>query len=228
MAKYNFPRLKREADIEQVLSYLGEKTYRKGANIFIHCPIPTHHDEHPTNCFFKKGDANLYCNTCAQSINAIDLIMYKTGQSAKEAGLTLWEIEGCPDWFIRNPKKSSGRKKTKKSFFLTKEECKYLHIRLPNYIDAPVGIDLTNHQKDLPQGMRYGSQFVDSSNDGYIIEQERQVTYTDFMTEAQLKQLVMTKGLERLAALDQVSLSFPSNLLTERGIIEQAMKKAMS
>ena len=49
--KYNFSQLKREADIEQVLAYLGEHVFQKGANFFVYCPIPTHHDEHPTNCF---------------------------------------------------------------------------------------------------------------------------------------------------------------------------------
>ena len=62
MAKNNYARLKQEADIETVVNYLGIPVRRKGTSCFLLCPLPQHADRHATNCYFKPGWNNLYCN----------------------------------------------------------------------------------------------------------------------------------------------------------------------
>ena len=57
VTKNNYVRLKEEADIETVISYLQIPVTKKGCNYFIPCPNPDHADKHATNCYFKK----IYC-----------------------------------------------------------------------------------------------------------------------------------------------------------------------
>lgn len=109
--KNDYARLKEEADIETVVEYLGLETHRKGSAFFITCPLPGHRDEHPTNCYFKSGWNNVYCNVCGESINAIDLIMLTKDVSYGEAVDELWRLEGCPDWYYAEYSKSKKRRR---------------------------------------------------------------------------------------------------------------------
>ena len=104
----NFSRLKDEADIGEVVDYLGLHVTPKGSARFILCPNPAHDDTHPDNCYFKAGWNNVYCTVCHKAIQAIDLISYVAGASYGTAADTLWEIEGRPDWYYD---RSYGKKK---------------------------------------------------------------------------------------------------------------------
>ena len=95
----NFARLKDEADIGEVVDYLGLHVTPMGSARFILCPNPAHDDTHPDNCYFKAGWNNVYCTVCHKAIQAIDLISYVTGVSYGTAADTLCEIEGRPDWY---------------------------------------------------------------------------------------------------------------------------------
>lgn len=129
MESYDLRKLGENADINIVAEYLGMKTYKKGSNIFVHCPNPEHNDVHPTNCFFKPRDTRMYCAVCQKSFGAIDLVMLKTGKGIIDAAKEVWEIEGCPSWG-KTVYETSDKKKSKE-FFLTTEELRVLQIKLP-------------------------------------------------------------------------------------------------
>jgi hypothetical protein len=126
-------RLKEEANIEDVCNYMGVKIYPKNIYKFISCPLPEHNDKHPSNCYFKKGDNFLYCTVCCKKINAIDLIMNVSHCDFKSAMQTLYEIEGCPDWFHLKGGKSCIAKKP----LIKASEA------------ALIGLDMTNWDKYL-------------------------------------------------------------------------------
>ena len=99
MVNNKIERLKEELPIISVLNYLGYPYEKKGINYFCKCPIPTHEDVHPTNCHFKEGWKKMYCEVCAESISAIDLIMYSENKDFHDAVEELWVICGSPKWF---------------------------------------------------------------------------------------------------------------------------------
>lgn len=126
---FDLGNLNKNADISILAEYLGMKTYKKGSNVFVHCPNPEHNDVHPTNCFFKPGDTRMYCAVCQKSFGAIDLVMLRTGKGIADAAKEVWEVEGCPSWGKTVYEISD--KKESKEFFLTAEELRVLQIKLP-------------------------------------------------------------------------------------------------
>lgn len=184
--KNNYAQLKNEADIEQVVHYLGLPVFRKGAAFFIHCPIPGHNDEHPSNCYFKQGWSNVFCMACNQSINAIDLIMFVSGVSFGEAADILWELEGRPDWYhVKDWKKS------KAMFNITREEAELLGIHFPNRVLFPLYLsDEKPHDKN---------KVIDRRElDGYLVCKVEHFTYLTFTTENQFRAIVRNKAYETL------------------------------
>ncbi len=99
VTKNNITRLKDEADIAAVISFLQLEVKRKGNAYFILCPNPEHNDTHPTNCYYKDGWNHVYCCVCGTTINAVDLIMKINHATYGEACDLLWEISGRPDWY---------------------------------------------------------------------------------------------------------------------------------
>lgn len=189
----DFRKLKEEADIEEVVNYLGIETYPRGDAIFIHCPSPQHKDKHATNCYFKHGWNNVYCWSCCKQFQAIDLIMYESGCDYGTAAEILWNIEGRPDWY---KDKSWKDKSIHKKFSLTGKECRLIGIKLPNYVLMPKKYteipDFLNHEKI--KGFEYDKREID----GYLLSERCKTSWEDFMTEKEFKELVRRKCLEKL------------------------------
>ena len=212
----DFDRLKNEADIEEVVSDLGMDVHRNGSNYFVLCPLPSHDDKHPTNCYFKKGWNNLYCTTCGTSIKAIDLIMYETGCSYGEAADRLWELEGRPDWYRDKTWKSKNTQE-KKTFSLTGKEARILGIKLPKSILTPCECHSIKYypSSNMPKGKEYDPLEVDN----YLVSKRNKVIYKDFIDEETLKQLAFTKAKEKLFKYKAIQ-----DLFVIRGIIEPTTK----
>lgn len=187
----NFARLKDEADIGEVVDYLGLHVTPKGSARFILCPNPAHDDTHPDNCYFKAGWNNVYCTVCHKAIQAIDLISYVTGASYGTAADTLWEIEGRPDWYYD---RSYGKKK--QEFSLSGKDAEFLGIHIPRRIKVPVSIKDTKVK--LQSGMVYDNSYID----GYLIDKSEPVSWKDFMTEEEMKKLVLKKIEEKTKSLE--------------------------
>lgn len=206
----DFERLKNEADIEDVVNYLGMDVHHKGSAYFVLCPIPAHNDKHPTNCYFKKGWNSLYCTVCAKSIKAIDLIMYESHCSYGEAADTLWELEGKPDWYKDNLWKKRN-KNTPVEFRLTGEEAKIIGLKLPKNILTPFECsDIKRYPaSNMPKGFEYDQREIDD----FLISQRHRVTYKDFMNEKTFKRFVLLKISERLNEYASIQKMF-----NERGI----------
>ena len=123
-------RLKDEADIGEVCSYLDIKIHRKGGVNYISCPLPEHDDTHPTNCFFKDGDNYVYCMVCNKSINSIDLIMNYGHTDFKHAVETLKEIEGNPEWY---PSFQKGSTVKVERPVITSKEAKLINLNIDQW-----------------------------------------------------------------------------------------------
>ena len=188
MAKNNYARLKQEADIEAVVNYLGIAVRRKGNSCFVLCPLPNHTDRHATNCYFKSGWNNLYCTACGAAINAIDLIIYTLGVGYGQAADILWELEGRPDWYYTSY--SSKTKKKKELFQITKEEASVIGLHFPGYILTPL-----QFSEEKPA---HGHEVVLQSDvDGYMLCKVNRLTWQDFMTEEEYRDLVKQKAIEK-------------------------------
>lgn len=129
-------RLIDEVDIKTLLESLGIQIHSKSSGYnFIQCPIPTHHDNHPTNCFFKDGDSYVYCAVCNQGIGAIDLLHYTKGYDFKESISYLYELSGRPSWFtlfddIKKKGKSQKGEIKEKEFFVSYKENETLGLKI--------------------------------------------------------------------------------------------------
>ncbi len=197
MIKNDYARLKQEADIETVVRYLGMKVKRYGSAFFVLCPLPQHMDHHATNCYFKSGWNNLYCNTCGAAINAIDLIMLVNHVSYGEAADTLWELEGRPDWYYAGKNKENHKNTC---FQLSREDASFLGIHFPGCILTPFSFADTKPQyKERSVAFQY-------DKDGYMSCKMNHLTWQDFMSEAQYKEMVKNKAAELgITAQDAVS-----------------------
>lgn len=120
----DYKRLKEEANIDEVVNYLGLSKIA-GPITRILCPM---HNDHSPTMYYKKGWHQTYCPACAKGMSAPDLISAYTGKSFKEACEVLWEIEGRPDWY--KPVKEDENK----NFSTTPEEENLLGINNCNYI----------------------------------------------------------------------------------------------
>lgn len=200
----NFRRLKEEADIDAVVEYLGIQKFSKGANIFIHCPLPGHDDKRPTNCYYKPGWNNLYCQRCGKSIKAIDLIMYTAGLEYGAAADALWEIEGRPEWYYEK-KQKNGRE----IFSLSGKEANIIGIHLPHKIEKFVCL---YDEKPVNKNKNFSWAISDSE---WIENRWEQLTWQDFMTEHDFKQLVIKKCNERLHLFKSIEARFSRTLSDE-------------
>ena len=185
MAKNNYARFKQEADIETVVNYLGIKVTRKGSAYFVLCPLPEHEDRHATNCYFKSGWNNLYCTACGRSINAIDLIIYTLGVSYGQAADLLWELEGRPDWYY-----TYKTKKGKEVFQLTRKEASVIGIHSPGYVLTPIQLSVDKPEHDRNVILRY-------DENGYLLCKVTHLTWQDFMSEEEYRNLIKRKAIER-------------------------------
>lgn len=186
MSKNNIHRLKDEADIASVISYLGIPTHRKGNCTFILCPRPDHRDVHPNNCYYKDGWNNVLCRVCNTSINAIDLIMYTTGISYGQAADLLWEISGKPDWYY-------AKRSKKKEFTLTEEEKNLIGLHLPTRVLVPAS--LKDYKEPLNKDSRYDASYVD----GYLRFQSLYVNTGDFTDRGSFRMIVFNRTTETLS-----------------------------
>lgn len=196
----DFRRLKREADILEVLYALGyseggdgpKSIKRMGANYFIHCPVPTHNDAH-MSCRCKKGWPNLLCESCRESTYGIDLIMYETGASELEAADRLWEIEGRPDWY-----KSSG-KKGENRFTLSWREQNLIGFYLPTDMEIPEKIE-SSKPKELGKDEMvnpYYSYYDNTMEYHYVVSRRRTVTMNDFLQENSFIVMARNKAIKK-------------------------------
>lgn len=185
--KNNYARLKQEADIETVIQHLGLEIHRKGSAFFLACPLPEHSDEHPTNCYFKRGWNNVYCTVCQKSINAIDLIMLIQGVSYGEAADELWELEGRPDWYYAK----MSTKSRSLDFSITREEADLIGIHFPGRMIFPFGISDTKpeHSKN--------TSYLPDSTDNYLLCHVEHCTFRDFATVNQYRCIVRNKADEK-------------------------------
>ena len=186
MEQNNYTRLKQEADIERVVHYLGMQVTRRGSASFVLCPLPGHTDHHATNCYFKSGWNNLYCNTCGAAINAIDLIMYVNNVDYGKAADTLWELEGKPDWYYAYTGKQN---KSKPVFHLSREDASVLGIHFPGRLLIPIAFSDTKPKYGHDVTLQYDT-------DGYIACKTHHLTWQDFMSEEQYKTMIKNKARE--------------------------------
>lgn len=199
----DYRRLKEEADIQTVVDQLGMQVWQKGSAYFVLCPLPGHDDHHPTNCYFKRGWNNLYCNTCGKAINAIDLIMYVTGLVYGAAADLLWEIEGRPDWYYEDWKQK--KKPDKPEFRITREEAEMIGFHFPGHVLAPA--NETEWKEELPRGYEYRPQNADT----YLKCKVCNLQYTDFWSYQDYK--IMVRGKVTEALLNTLSIrSFLLNI----------------
>lgn len=214
----NFDRLKDEADIAEVVENLNMETHNKGNNYFVLCPIPSHNDTHPTNCYFKKGWNNLYCTACGTTIKAIDLIMYETGCTYGEAADRLWELEGRPDWY-RDKKWRSRQKKEKIEFSITPKEANLIGIKLPKKIMTPVECHSIKlyPSSNMPKGKVYDPVDVDN----FLVCEVNQVSYKDFIDEDAFKYIVFQKAKERLYLYQSIQNFFKDMGIEVKLFIEE-------
>ena len=179
-----YQRLKAEADIEQVVQFLGIPVTVRGSAKFILCPLPDHNDRHPTNCYFKSGWNNVYCMACGKSIQAIDLIIYAQGCSYGEAADLLWEIEGCPDWYYSD-------RKGKKTFHITVKEAQILGIHLPRMMKLLV---CSSPEKQL--------NYECSSYESDLWYKNTSIKWETFLSEDEMKAMVKRSAIRKIAELD--------------------------
>ena len=119
------------------------------------------------------------------------VIFAATGASYGTAADTLWEIEGRPDWYYD---RSYGKKK--QEFSLSGKDAEFLGIHIPRRIKVPVSIKDTKVK--LQSGMVYDNSYID----GYLINKSEPVSWKDFMTEEEMKKLVLKKIEEKTKSLE--------------------------
>lgn len=186
--KNDFRRLKEEADIGMVLSYLNIPVQRKGVNYFLPCPNPSHSDEHPNNCYYKDGWNNVYCCACGKSMQALDIIIWTLGCSYGEAADILWEIEGKPDWYYCERKS----KKEKYTFQVSKEELEIIGFHFPGRVLKPKQV--LDEKIQLERGQQFDNHYVD----GYLLCDVEMCNYRTFLSEMQYAWIVKKKAQESM------------------------------
>lgn len=190
----NLKRLKDEADIKAVVEALGIPYRRKGANYFMHCPAPDHQDSDPS-AYFKAGWNNIYCNSCGRAFRALDVIIWTTGWSIKEASIFLWELEGRPEWFMAS-------KEERSSFSLSPEEARTVGLKPGGEVRCYMSC--TDMKEPLGMGERYAPGIIS----GYLKVRTNRVTWRDFMMEQEFVGLVIRKAAEAAVLYRQHGLTF--------------------
>jgi hypothetical protein len=215
----DFRRLKQEADIASVIDALGIPVSKKGSASFIHCPNPGHNDHHATNAFFYKVKNHVYCAVCGKRFYAIDIIMWQTGRNYGDAADYLWQLEGCPSWY-----RDKEWRTKKEHFAISTAEANLIGLKLPSVVASPVR--QAEHRealsRELPNDYRY---------DGTLLEQTEYQTWTDYLSEAQLKPLVRAhcrQELKRLAHMEEmVGTPIPS-MAERKAKITELLNRALA
>lgn len=184
MSKNDYARLKKEADIAQVVQWLGLEVNKKGSAFFIHCPLPDHNDQHATNCYFREGWNNIYCTVCCKAVNAIDLIMLETGMEYGEAADQLWELEGRPNWYYKDWKTEN----KVPEFTLNREDARLIGIHFPGRVLSAIGVS------DSKPSNGYTSEAI--ADGSYLKCMPEHLSWRDFMTENQYRVLCINKARE--------------------------------
>lgn len=204
--KNDYRRLKEEADIGMVLSYLNIPVQRKGVNYFLPCPQPSHTDEHPNNCYYKDGWNNVYCCACGKSMQALDIIMWTLGCTYGEAADLLWEIEGKPDWYY-----CKEITKNKSDIFqVTKEELEIIGFYSPGRILKPK--QLYKDKMPLQKGEQYDNHMIDA----YLLCDVEMCNYRTFLSEKQYAWMVKKKAQESMLKAKEEQVYFESLLEAQR------------
>lgn len=175
-------RLKEEADIKTVVDALGIPVERKGMNYFLRCPSPEHDDTNPS-AYFKDGWNNIYCNSCCRAFKALDVIMLTAGWDIKEAANYLWELEGCPDWFVASEEE-------RMSFSLTPQEARTIGLRPSGETACCVSYG------DMKRPLGLNEHYAPHVIDGYLKVKNTRVSWKDFMSEQEFAGLVIRKAAE--------------------------------
>lgn len=184
MKKNDIYRLKEEADISNVLSYLGTPVVQKGSAYFLRCPQPDHDDARATNCYFRQGWNNVYCQACGKATNAIDLIMYMQSCDYGTACDILWEIEGRPEWYYRKPEAHS----MVQVFQLTHDEAEVIQFHQPSRVLMPVSY--TSEKQTLSKSQVYAGDCID----GYLACNVQHMNVSDFMDQDMYERMVWSKA----------------------------------
>lgn len=175
-------RLKEEADIKMVVEALGIPVEKKGANYFLRCPSPEHSDSNPS-AYFKEGWNNIYCNSCGRSFKAVDVIMFASGLDVKAAANYLWELEGCPDWFM-------AAQEEYRRFSLSPREARVIGVKQSG--EAACCISYSDVKSPLGLNEHYAPDEID----GYLKVKNARISWTDFMPEQEFVGLVIRKAAE--------------------------------
>ena len=192
-------RLKDEADIGDVVNYLGLEIKKMGSAYFILCPHPQHEDTHATNCYYKDGWNNVYCRACGHAINAIDLIIYERCCSFSEATEILWELEGRPLWYKCKPRQNM------MTFQLTRDEMKLIGIKMPGKIK------LAENYSDIKPVKEKG-KILEGDLYGYVVCRNGYHQWNDFVSENEFLDIVMNKAYEKFrllyARIDELKVEY--------------------
>lgn len=165
----------KDVPISSIVSYLGMETKAAGSTIFVHCPSPEHNDKKPS-AYFKTGDRSIWCNVCHQQFGAIDTIIGVRGGSVEEAINTLWEIQGCPDWFRSEYKPKQGLKKQAPPFKLDMEDAEKIRIKYPGALMAPINVSNT------PEIFKDGDYSCIKMGKSYVAFKPYFSHYNDFLS----------------------------------------------
>lgn len=214
VTKNNITRLKDEADIAAVISFLQLEVKRKGNAYFILCPNPEHNDTHPTNCYYKDGWNHVYCWVCGTTINAVDLIMKINHATYGEACDLLWEISGRPDWYYE--KKQKGQKKR---FILSREDAELIGLRNPSKIKMPIAIS------DYKQELGVSEEYQADEINYYLKLSVKRVDYLDFLSEEEYLTLISEKAKEKAYGL-QKKIQFLQSM--KQALLKQGIRDPLT
>ena len=184
-------RLKDEADIEKVISYLGIPVNKKGSAYFVLCPRKEHDDTHATNCYFKKGWNHVFCSVCGRATYAVDIIANVLGTDYGRSCDLLWELSGRPSWYYDTGDTY------KDSYSITREDARLIGLHLPARISIPVG--QSDIKKRVPK--RHLVPQVPDTEEGagftYLICRNEYCHWSDLLTEKEMAELVINKAKDK-------------------------------
>ena len=189
--KNDFDRLKREANIDQVVHSLSGygpgDVIPSGSIIKVRCPF--HQDEHPS-AYYKLGWNNIYCPVCKKAVQAIDLIMAVDSLSYGQAADMLFELEGQPDWY-----KVEYTPTKKPKSILDYKEMNELGIRYQRTVYASVAE--TEAKECIRSKLNKESVYDDTYVSGYRVKKSCSVDFQKLLSVNQQKMLKIKKKKEK-------------------------------
>lgn len=180
-------RLKAETEIGDLVFALGIPVKVKGNAKFIRCPRPDHDDRHES-CYFKDGGNFLYCNSCGNVINPVDLIMYNTGMSFRDALMYLWDVNGRPAWFTEEEDTQAQRR----VFRLTKTESDLIGFKMPNRI-----LVASSFSDVKIKNLKKNSQLISDGGMNYIEATPVHCNANDFASNRDLAKMAIRKAKDK-------------------------------